>query len=805
MQTAIINIFIFVAIAVCAWIILFVLYLKKKRERDIGAGLNLALFIVSLQETKTGQGNPEEQVKSFIFQMEQFLSGLATLKRSQSSSQLWKHPAFALEIAAHNVGSNIYFYVAFPRAYADVLRSQLHGTFPDARIDSVPNDYNIFNPEGATAIAVLSRTASSLLPIKTYKTLGSDPVEIITSAFSKLHEFGQGAAIQLLIRIPSSNPQKRFRNAIFGLKEGKSRKDIFGEKSFFEEISDLLLPKKHDENKPKISDDSAIKMLEEKSSKLNLECNIRIVSSAKTVTEADQIIKELKASFLQFQNPDGNGFKIKELSGRQFFNAIEQFSFRLFDEKNIILLNTEEIASIYHFPYSRKSAPRVQMLKYKEAPPPANLPKEGIIIGRSSFRGEELPVRVLKDDFRRHFYIVGQTGVGKSVLLENMAIQNIRNGDGVCILDPHGELIEKILPLIPKERVEDVIYFNPGDTAYPMGLNMLEYDPKYPEYKSLVINELLEIFNKLFNMSIAGGPMFEQYFRNSAALVMEDPESGNTVLDIQRVFADKEFRDYKLSKCKNPVITTFWRQIAEKTTGEQSLANMSTYVISKFDVFLSNDIMRPIIMQEKSAFNVRDIMDNKKILLIDMAKGKLGETNSYLIGLIIVGKILISALSRTDIKDENLRNDFYLYIDEFQNVTTKSNSSILSEARKYRLILTIAHQFLGQITDEEIKKSIFGNVGNILSFRVGSEDAEFLEKQFAPVFAAQDLTNLDNAHACFKPLINGLTTQPFNIKTYFREKGDPTLVDSIKQLSRLKYGKPREEIEAAIMSRYEGI
>lgn len=804
MQAAIINIFFFMAIAITAWAVLFRLYLSKKRERDVGAGLSLSLFAVSLQEAKTGQGNPEEQIKNFILQMEQFLSGLATLRRSQSSSQWWKHPAFALEIASHNIGSDIYFYVAFPRVYAEVLRSQLHGAFPDARIDSVPNDYNIFNAEGATAIAVLSRTASALLPIKTYKTLGSDPLETITSAFSKLHEFNQGAAIQLLLRIPANDPQKRFRYTIRGLKEGKSRKDIFGEKSFIEEAIDLLSTKKTDDTKPKINDEAAIKMLEEKSSKLNLECNIRLVASAKTNTEADQILKELKASFLQFQNPDGNGFAIKELSGKQLFKAVEQFSFRLFDEKNIILLNTEEIASIYHFPYSRKSAPSVRMLKSKEASPPSNLPKEGIVIGRSSFRGEELPVRLLKEDRLRHFYMIGQTGTGKSTLIENMVVQDIRNGEGVAVLDPHGDLIENILPLIPKERVEDVIYFNPGDTAYPMGLNMLEYDPRYPEYKSLVINELMEIFNKLFNMSIAGGPMFEQYFRNSAALVMEDPESGNTVLDIQRVFADKAFRDYKLSKCKNPVITTFWRQIAEKTTGEQSLANMSTYVISKFDIFLSNDIMRPIIVQEKSAFNFRDVMDSKKILLVDMAKGKLGETNSHLIGLIIVGKILISALSRTNISEAE-RTNFYLYIDEFQNVTTKSISSILSEARKYKLALTLGHQFLGQITDEEIKKSVFGNVGNILAFRTGSEDAEFLEKQFAPTFSMQDIANLDNANAYLKPLIGGLTVKPFNIKTYAREKGDPAWADSIKQLSRLKYGKPREEIEAAINSRYEGL
>lgn len=478
----------------------------------------------------------------------------------------------------------------------------------------------------------------------------------------------------------------------------------------------------------------------------------------------------------------------------------------MFDENNIVLLNTEELASIYHFPMSRKAAPTVRMIRSKEATPPINIPTEGVIIGKSSFRGEEQIIRMAPEDRRRHFYIIGQTGTGKSVQLKNMIAQDIRDGNGVAVIDPHGDVIEYALSVVPKERADDVIHFDPGDTAFPIGLNMLEFDPKYPEYKSLVINELLEIFNKLFNMSVAGGPMFEQYFRNSAALVMEDPESGNTVLDIQRVFADKAFRDYKLSKCKNPVISTFWRQIAEKTTGEQSLSNMTTWVVSKFDVFLSNDIMRPIIMQEKSAFNFREVMDNKKILLLNLAKGKLGETNANLIGMIITGKLLIAALSRTDIPNEKDRKDFFFYIDEFQNVTTKSISTILAEARKYRLNLTVAHQYLGQLEDD-IKKAIFGNVGSMLTFRIGAEDAEFVEKQYAPIFSAHDLANIDNLNAYFRPLINGMTTSPFNIKSYpFPPvKGDESLAASIKELSRLKYGRPREEIEAEIHARYQSL
>ena len=790
--------------ALFIWIIALVVLVRKKRRSNVGAGLNLTLFAVTVPEARVGQGSPEEQLKNFIAHMEQFLSGLATIRRSGVSAQLLGHPMFALEIAAHHKGNDVFFYVAFPRVYASVLRSQLHGAFPDAHIEGVP-DYNIFHPEGASAISTLRQSDSQLLPCKTYRTLAADPLETITSSFSKLKEVGEGAAIQLVLRVPAKHPASRFRNVIVALKGGKPRNAAFGTKTLAREIISLLSPAKKPDTgqKPLMVDDAAIKLLEEKSAKALFECNIRLVASGETMEDAGRILRELEAAFLQFQNPDGNSFKSKELHGRAFYKGIEAFSFRLFDERYVMLLNVEELASIYHFPFSRHATPTLRMLKAKEAPPLSDLPREGIVVGKTSFRGESEEVRLTRNDRRRHLYIVGQTGTGKSTLLENLIVQDIRNGDGVAVLDPHGELLEYILPLIPKERVEDVVHFNPGDTAYPMGLNMMEYDPRYPEYKSLVINELLEIFNKLFNMSIAGGPQFEQYFRNAAALVMEDPESGNTVLEIRRVFSDKAFRDYKISRCNNIVVSTFWREIAEKSTGEQSLTNMTSYVVSKFDVFLSNDIMRPIILQQRSAFNFREVMDTKKILLVNLAKGKLGEINSNLIGLIVVGKLLISALSRTDIPEEE-RKDFYLYIDEFQNVTTKSISSILSEARKYRLTLTVAHQFLGQL-EEEIKKSVFGNVGSLVAFRVGNDDAEYLEKVFAPVFSAHDLANIDNFNAYLKPLINNTTVKPFNIKTIPRERGDAAWAESIKQISRLKYARPREEVEKEIHDRYSAL
>ena len=778
MNPGLIIILLFLTIAALSFLYI---YLNVRRINKVSGGLGLQLFLVSIPESIKETENPTEARKNFIAQMEKFLVGLSGLKKGDS---------FSLELACHNDGSEIFFYIAFPRKSAQLLESQLHGAFPEAKIDKV-NDYNIFHPEGTSRGASLGLAKNQFLPIKTYQKLESDPLETITSAFSKINEYGEGAALQLVLRPAGKKLEGPIHKVIEKLKEGRPRKEVLGEKNIAEEaISIFKASGKKSEEKisAPVYDEGLVKRLEGKAAKPIFDINARLIVSAGTPDEADRIMKEFEAGFYQFTDPEGNGIKPINIFGKSFKQLVENFSFRLFDQTRAVALNVEEIVSLYHFPYSKKAAPQV------------NLPKEGILIGKSAFRGEEREVRIKKDDRRRHFYTIGQTGTGKSVLLQNMIAQDIRNGEGVAVIDPHGELIEKILELIPRERAEDVIYFDPGDTAYPMGLNMLEYDPRFPEHKTLIVNELLDIFNKLFNMATAGGPMFEQYFRNAALLVMEDPESGNTLLEIEKILADKSFRDYKLSKSKNIVVDMFWRQIAEKAGGEASLQNMVPYVVSKFDTFLANDIMRPIIAQEKSSFNVREAMDNKKILLLNLSKGRLGELNSSLLGLIMVGKILMAALSRVNMPEAE-RQDFYLYIDEFQNVTTKSIATILSEARKYKLDLILTHQFIGQL-EEDIQKAVFGNVGSICSFRIGSDDGEYMEKQFAPTFIAPDLLNIDNRNAYLKLLVDGQTTKPFNIKTIAPEKGNPEMAEYIKQLSRSKFARPREGVEEEIRKRH---
>ncbi|MEK7138882.1 MAG: DUF87 domain-containing protein [Patescibacteria group bacterium] len=393
-----------------------------------------------------------------------------------------------------------------------------------------------------------------------------------------------------------------------------------------------------------------------------------------------------------------------------------------------------------------------------------------------------------RNDRRRHLYVLGQTGTGKSTLMENMIYQDIMNGDGVAFIDPHGTAIEKILGTIPPERMDDVIVFDPADVGRPTGINMLEYDIRYPEQKTFIVNELLSVFQKLF-LAETMGPMFDQYFRNAVLLLLDDSQNEKpTLVNIPRVLTDEKYRRDKLTRETNPIVKNFWEFEAEKAGGEAALANMAPYITSKINGFIANEYLRPILSQKDSSFNFREIIDQKKILLVNLSKGKIGDINANLLGMLIVGKLLIAALSRVDMPEDQ-RNDFYLYIDEFQNFTTDSIATILAEARKYRLNLIIANQFIKQLVDK-IRDAVFGNVGSMAVFRVGADDAEFLKNQFEPVFTPQDLLNIDNFNCYVKLLINNQTVRPFNIKIDPPQESNPEFAQKIKEMSRLRYGKP---------------
>ena len=779
-----------------------------KEGGDLTKAIKMRLFEITLPGAASEEGK-EKGFKEMIAAMEQFYAGMQSV--ADGRENLMKN-YYTVEIALSHTSDEVVFYMAVPISKGDLLEKQILGNFPDAKVKEVPDDYNIFNPAGVAVGSVGQLSEHPALPLKTYDTFEYDPMNSLLNVFSKLKREGEGAAVQFTIVPAGEEFTQKFVLTLREIKEGEKLRrtsPLIGELGKFGRTTKEVvfdIDKNKDKDKEKKVDDRKIELIGAKLKSTIVNTHIRILASADTQERAKSILHDLESAFNQFTEPEGNNLRFKCPDGKELKELFHYFSFRLlqnegiFSRSQLFPLNFKELTTICHFPAGIKSSPQLKEAKSGSAPAPMETSAEGILLGINSYRGRDTQIRMAREDRMRHFYVIGQTGTGKTVALKNMIVQDIKNGDGCCFIDPHGSDVQDILAQIPKERVDDVIYFDPAYIPRPMGLNMLEFDPQYPEQKTFIINELVGIFNKLFDMKTSGGPMFEQYFRNSAMLTMEHPESGNTLLEIGRILGDKEFRDMKLSHCKNPIVAEFWRN-AEKTTGEQSLSNFVPYVTSKFDVFISNEIMRPVVLQEKSSFNFRKIMDEKKILLVNLSKGRLGDINSNLVGLILVGKIQMAALSRVDMFGQKM-NDFYLYIDEFQNVTTDSISSILSEARKYRLSLNIAHQYIKQL-EESIKNAVFGNVGSMAIFRVSPEDAEALEPRFKPIFTKQDIIKLDNYNAYMSMLINGQPAKPFNIRTLSPEVGQPEIAEKIKELSYLKYGRPREEVEAEIIAKYE--
>lgn len=788
-------------------IFLFIFIGKKRLVAQITKSLNSKLIMVTLPKNVEKEQKPDKEVIGVMEQLYTALSNINAHGKGFFGEFLAAKPHVVFEIAVPHVGEEISFYVSARGRVIGDVEKQIYSYFPKAQIAEV-EDYNIFNPSGFSTGAYARLERSSLLPIRTYKELEADPLREITNALSKLQEVGEGAALQIAVRPASKKTKRKGFSVTRLIRQGKSLSKAIkeSEKNIVLGIMEGLFKrtKEHDENAdagrtPVIVGEEILKAIEGKASKPQFETNIRLLASAKDYKTAEDILRQVENSFAQLNNPALNSLHFITPSSKFIKKLFFNFAYRLFSEQERIVLSAEELTGIYHFPNNKIETPRLKEMKSKIAEPPSILPKSGLLIGRNVYRGEERQVFLSKADRRRHMYIIGQTGTGKTVGMKNMIIQDIRNGEGVGLIDPHGDVAEELLGLIPEERYKDVVVIDPSDLAMPIGLNMLEYDPKFPEQKTFIVNELIAILDKLYDLKTTGGPMFEQYTRNALLLLMEYPEKGFTLLEIPKVLADKEFRRSLLVNCTNILVRDFWEKEAEKAGGEAALANMVPYITSKFNVFLANDYVRPIIAQSKSTINFREIMDTKKILIVNLTKGRLGDINASLLGLIIVGKILMASFSRVDIAEDD-RQDFYLYIDEFQNFATDSIATILSEARKYRLDLTIAHQFIEQLK-KEIKDAVFGNVGNMMVFRVGATDAEFLVKQFEPVFDQNDLVNIDNFNAYVKLLIGGKTSKPFSISTYPPEKTDSGLAVNVKRLSALKYGRERAIVEKEIMAR----
>lgn len=807
------------AIALAIALFLFIRY-RANRERCFS--MVFLKIMVPKKESKTEREKETESgkkdFKETLMVGSHFFESIYSIYEEDLKYRFIGQDFFSFEYAL--LDGLTYFYIVVPRHLVPIIEKGFTGLYPDAYIEEV-EDYNIFKPKDHVEGMYMRMVKHPMYPIRTFQRMGTDPFNTIVNVFSKFQS-DVGAAIQIVVRPVHEGWQEKGREAA---------RDIFKQETEikwwnpFSVLGTLFNLTVHGERMLKENMDTSkgmsrttpltdeqVKAIEEKNTKPGYESVIRLITSAPTRYQAREALHGLKAAFAQYTSVDNNGLmrtkfhSIKSLITNFILrNLRRNFLQWLFQRR--MILSVDELASLWHPPDARyNEAYNVAWQRFKIAPAPEHLPKEGILLGHNVYRGVAKEVRLKREDRFRHFYVIGQTGTGKSSVLQTMIRQDLKNGDGLCVIDPHGSLIEDILPFIPRERADDVIYFNPGDLERPMGLNLLEAETD--EEKDMVALDAMNIMIKLFDEEIFG-PRIQDYFRNGCLTLMEDSEGG-ALTDIVRLFTDDDYSKYKVSKVKNPIVKSFWiHQMAK--TGAREKQEMIPYFAAKFGAFTTNTMMRNIIGQTKSAFDFHDIMQNKKILLMNLSKGETGEINSRLLGLIIVAKIQMAALKRQKLSKEK-RQDFFLYIDEFQNYVTESIEVILSEARKYRLSLNIAHQYLAQLEGNEAKKgsrkvsikdAVFGNVGTIMAYKIGAQDAEFMEKEFAPVFSGQDLINLDKFKGVIKLSVDTQPTRPFSITPLnpYKEAGDPEAAEIFKQLSRLKYGRDRDYVSREIIRR----
>ncbi len=760
---------------------------SKRGPDDVRSRVNLMIAVPRPKE----EGQTPD-IKAVIAPMETIFSNLAGIADAVGNRHL------TFEIATEQ--ELITFYATVPVSLVDFLEKQITSQYPDAVVEraSYPN---FFPSDAKIASAQLTLKKPNYFPIRTYANLQIDGLSALTNAMSKLADQGAGAGIQIMFRpIDGKRWTKQAHAVAKTLQQGKSNSSI--SEGVLKGLGELVTPTNKDGKQPEqkqitAGQEDVVRAIETKATKSGFETVIRLVATAPEENQAKSHLKTLIDSFLQFNAPELNGLTVAKYPE---IEVLKDYILRQFgDPRNSFIFNTEELATVFHLPGIKTETPNIRWLKAKRLPAPENLSKQGILLGKNVYRGMEKLVRMETDDRRRHIYVIGKTGTGKTTWMQNMAFQDIIDGQGVCVIDPHGDMIEWLLQRIPKERVDDVIHFYPPDINRPLGLNLLEATT--PAEKDMVVSEMIAIFYKLFDPNSSGivGPIFEHYMRNAMLLLLAD-ETGATLIDIPRVFTDKSFREGKLVNVTDPTVLRFWKEEFAQAEKSNQVGELFSYIISKIGRFISNEMMRNIVGQAKSSFDIREVMDNKKILLVNLAKGLTGEINSNLLGFILVSKMQMAALSRADMA-ENSRNDFYLYIDEFQNVTTESIATILSEARKYRLNLIIAHQFVAQL-EEKIRDAVFGNVGSLIAFTIGAPDAETIGKQFEPDVSQNDLINIENRNAYVKLMIDGMASRPFTLQAP-APMGQPNMKigEAIKQLSRLKFGKDKRIVEMQVGER----
>lgn len=813
----ILNILIYAGVAAVLYLLFLYTRLQILRYNNLKRSMNMVFLKVQMpkkeskEEMDQDQSSGAKDFKEAISIGAQLYDSVHSIYSGKWQNDYTGEDFISLEYVVQE--DQIYFYVVVPSELSSLIEKQITGFYPDAMVEQTV-EYNIFKPNSITAAKALTLGKHYMYPIKSYQRLNSDPINNLTNALSKLN-FDDGAVVQIMIK-PVDKWQKAGREEAKNMvnQKPKKKKMSFNPLYLILGIIKFMMPaeKKSDKGPEPAGrttpmTDEEIKDLEQKNSGKGYETIVRIVCASEHEREVKSNLTNIVSTFAQYTSTNANSFStVKGYKDRQI---VEDYILRKFDypfkqrfNKKITILSSEELSSLFHLPNIRfNKTPGIHWQNFKIAPAPKNLPKEGLLLGHNHFRGVTTEIRMKRQDRFRHFYVIGQTGTGKSSIFQIMIRQDLRNNDGLAIIDPHGSLIDTTLPFIPRSRADDVIYFNPSDQTRPMGLNLLEAESD--DEKELVALDSMNIMIKLFGDEIFG-PRIQDYFRNGCLTLMAHPEGG-TMVDIVRLFTDDDFQKERVSYVKNPVVKSFWFDQMAKT-GAREKQEIIPYFAAKFGQFITNTMMRNILGQTKSAFDFMDVMQSKKILLMNLSKGEVGDINSKLLGLMIVSKLQMAALRRQRIPEKE-RTDFFMYIDEFQNYITDSIESILSEARKYRLSLNMAHQYIAQLEGQDgkskVKDAVFGNVGTMMCYKIGATDAEYMNKEMAPTFTAQDLINLDAFKGVIKLAIDGQPSVPFSISVPlpWLEKGDEKVGEAIKQLSRLKFGRDREFVEREIIRR----
>ncbi|GAB4147523.1 MAG: hypothetical protein OHK0017_09320 [Patescibacteria group bacterium] len=814
---------------------------KNRRTKQWSERVFLEITVPKESTEEYNKNGPaKKDEKEIISVGEQIFLVLSAFAIPDWKQRLFGTERFSFEVV--NIDGEVRFWVICSRKISEVLEKQITAHFGKAHIEQDTNpdffkkDYVLYGEE-------LVLTNDYILPFRTYRNMEADPLNTLTNSISKIAK-DESLAIQFILTPVKDAWQNKPRLLALKIQQGQNPKDVLDPKTdYFKGFREILwgvisafLPsnkpadqtQEKQERKIDITgkytainltpqQQEIIKKLEEKASRPGFLFTLRVVASAKTSERANQIVRGVVPAFEQYTVKPFNGFKKKNVDQH---DLLENFVLRAPNFNQNQIINTEEATSIWHLPNHLTETPNIKWLQARKAPIPLGVPEKGpdsVLIGTSEYRGVKKEIYLKTQDRLRHTYVLGGSGSGKSVFLTNMILQDIEMGNGCCVVDPHGELIDDVLLRIPPDRIEDVIVFNPAYIDRPIGLNMLETDPNNPVQKTLVIDDLFTIFDKLYDLKATGGPIFESYMKNAMRLVMGHPESGNTLMEISKVMADEDFRSFKLAMCDNQEVVDFWEKEAQKAGGDASLENMVPYITSKLAPFVTNDFVRPVIGQQKSAINFRQAMDNKKIILCSLAKGQIGEGSAYLVGMIILGKILMAGMGRADGLKYNEdgttekilageRPKFFVYIDEMQNFLFDSIPKALEEIRKYGVGFNLAHQFVKQIInkgDERIKDSIMANAATKIIFRCGPDDAQHLEKIFAPQFSTQDLMNPEKYTANIKMLADGQLLTPFNIRPInaLSRPIDKDFYNQVIERTKQKYGRPREEIEKEIRDR----